>query len=284
MRKTGKRRQGIVATSQGNECYMWLTSGIAAVWRRWFPNVREPDEGYREVEGVFLFWHRRGEDREARRAWREAEAEGCYLDYPSHAGVAWDSAPDAGVRVALCGITVVDIEGRGDGGSELWRPRPGVPEFRSAWATYREPVRWYWTGGVRWGWPGKWWDGDADEEARRALESRGERVVHYQHSLVPVTDRTAWEGAMGTSWTVHEHSVPLLVLRNLTRVSEVAAQLRQPEAPRIPDLIEGDERFIGVTVAVDQGDISELMIASRLPFDAPDPHTLEPIKVPRGAV
>ena len=121
--------------SKTEGCQVWLTSGIAEVWRRRFlRRVREPDEGYCEVEGVFLFWHRRGGDR-LEDAWREAEAEGCDLDYLSYAGVAWDLAPDAGVRVALCGITVVD-------GSEQWRPRPGVPVFASSWAAQREPVRW----------------------------------------------------------------------------------------------------------------------------------------------
>ena len=190
------------------------------------------------------------------------------------AGVAWDLAPDAGVRVALCGITVVD-------GSELWRPRPGVPQFASSWAAQREPVRWFWSGG---GGFGKWWDSEAEEEARRALEARGQLVAHYHHSLVPLADRTVWEGAVDASHPHHEYSVPLLVLRNPGRVSEVAERLRQPEPPRIPDLIQAGERFIGVTIAVDQGDRSELMIASNSPFDAPAPHQLEPIKIPRDAV
>ena len=52
--------------------------------------------------------------------------------------------------------------------------------------------------------------------------------------LVPLADRTAWEGALDASHPHHEYSVPLLVLRNLGRVSEVAERLRQPEPPRIP--------------------------------------------------
>jgi hypothetical protein len=145
-------------------------------------------------------------------------------------------------------------------------------------------VRWYWSGSDWREWFGRWWDGEAEEAERRAMEARGQRVQHYHHSLVPLADRTAWEGALGASWTVHEHSVPLLVLTNPARVSEVAEQLRQPEAPRIADLIQRDERFIGVTIAVDQGDRPELMIASKVPFEPPDPQRLEPIKVRRDVI